>query len=534
MRITFVMMGWENLSIQYISSYLKKEGHEVSLAYDQSLFDDKNYLSMPFLAQVFDQGNNIIKQTIDTQPDLICFSVMSVTHQWALNTAKEVKKHLDVPICFGGIHAIICPDEIIEKKQVDMVCLGEGEYALADLLTSLEKGAIDTTIKGFYFKLVDGEIIKNEKRGLIADMDEMPFPDKELFAPFIPIKNYYLAVTNRGCPFSCSYCSVSAQDAIEQELENFKKVRERSVDNVLEELRINKKKYNYKWIDFRNPVFSPSKDWILEFCEKYRKQIDLPFRIFSHPLLIREDTSVALKEAGCFAIQMGLESYDPNVRNKYLHRVETNEQINKAIKTMEKVGITYSLDYILNLPGQEEPELREVGKLFASLKHLYRVSPFLLTYLPKLKINEYAIEQGALDSSEEENINQGLQGSYMDIGSDMSNDRRRLMETYKLFFRLMSFIPRWMKKFFYITKLYHIFYYLPYNFILRFFDLSMVVRDYDANAYAKNYWWWFMKRFNLNHPNSYFNNMPSSSSLNSDSRTKLNNQQVLQTQTSED
>ena len=192
------------------------------------------------------------------------------------------------------------------------------------------------------------------------------------------------------------------------------------------------------------------------------------------------------------------------------------------------------MDYILNLPGQEEPELREVGKLFAILKHLYRVSPFLLAYLPKLKINEYAIEQGALDSSEEENINQGLQGSYMDIGSDMSNDRRRLMETYKLFFRLMSFIPRWMKKFFYITKLYHIFYYLPYNFILRFFDLSMVVRDYDANAYAKNYWWWFMKRFNLNHPNSYFNNMPSSSSLNSDSRTKLNNQQVLQTQTSED
>ena len=289
------------------------------------------------------------------------------------------------------------------------------------------KGPIDTSIKGFYFKSTGGEIIKNEKRALIADMDVMPFPDKELFAPFIPIKNYYLAVTNRGCPFSCSYCSVSAQDAVEQELENFKKVRERSVDNVLEELRTNKVKYNYNWIDFRNPVFSPSKDWILEFCLKFKEQVNVPFRIFSHPLLIREDTSIALKEAGCFAIQMGLESYDPDIRNKYLHRKESNDQINKAIRIMEKVGITYSMDYILNIPGQEEPELRAVGKLFSELKFLYRVSPFLLTYLPKLKINEYAVQEGVLSSSEEENINQGLQGSYMDIGSDMDKGRRRVM-----------------------------------------------------------------------------------------------------------
>ncbi len=507
MRITFVMMGWENLSVQYISSYLKERGHEVRLAYDQSLFEDKNYLSMPFLARIFDQGDNIVKQVIDTEPDLVCFSVMSVTHQWSLKTAEEIKKYMNVPILFGGIHAIICPEEIIAKDQVDMVCLGEGEYALADLLDSMEKGAIDKSLDGFYFKKANGEVIRNKKRGLIADMDTMPFPDKELFAPFIPIKNYYLAVTNRGCPFSCSYCSVSAQDAVEKDLENFKKVRERSVDNVLEELRINKAKYGYKWIDFRNPVFSPSKDWILEFCEKYKEQINVPFRIFSHPLLIREDTSIALKEAGCFAIQMGLESYDPDVRNKFLHRIETNEQINKAIGIMEKVGVTYSMDYILNLPGQEEPELIEVGKLFSGLKYLYRVSPFLLTYLPKLKINEYAMQEGALDPKEEKNINQGLQGSYMDIGSDMEKNRRKLMQTYKLFFRLMSFMPRWMKQLTFKTKIYHMFYYLPFDFILRLFDLSMVFRDYDANAYARNYWWWFSKRFNSKHPSYFFNNL---------------------------
>lgn len=507
MKITFVMMGWENISVQYISSYLKQRGHEVALAYDQCLFDDKNYLCIPFLAKALEQGNNIIKQVIDTEPDIVAFSVMSVTHQWALNTAREIKKYLDVPIVFGGVHAIICPDEIIVKDQVDTVCLGEGEFALAELLDSMENGAIDTAIQGFYFKTASGEIIKNNRRALIENLDSMPLPDKDLFAPHIGIKNYYLAVTNRGCPFSCTYCSVSTQEEIEKELANFTKVRERSVDSVLEELRINKEKFDYRWIDFRNPVFSASKDWILDFCERFKKEINVPFRIFSHPLLVREDTTKALKDAGCFAIQMGLESYDPEVRNKVLHRKETNTQIDTAIDIMEKAGINYSLDYILNLPGQEEPELLKVGDLFSRKKHLYRVSPFMLTYLPKARINDYAIEAGTLDEKEQENINEGFQGSYMEAGSKMESKRRKMMETYKLFFRSMSFLPVPLKRFLFVTKLYHTFYYLPFELILRIFDISMVVRDHDANAYARNYWWWFKKRFDPKHPSYFLNKM---------------------------
>ena len=117
------------------------------------------------------------------------------------------------------------------------------------------------------------------------------------------------------------------------------------------------------------------------------------------------------------------------------------------------------------------------------------------------------MQEGVLNPNEEGNINQGLQGSYMDIGSDMKKERRRTMETYKLFFRLMSFIPRWMKRMIHRTKAYYAFYYLPFNFILRFFDLSMVVRDYDASAYARNYWWWLTKRFDSKHPAYFFNKL---------------------------
>ena len=507
MNITFVVMGWENVSVEYISAYLKQRGHIVSLAYEQALFDDKNYLCIPFMAKIFDQGSNIIKQVIDTSPDIVAFSVMAITYQWALKRASEIKRYLDVPIVFGGPHAIICPERIIQKEQVDIVCTGEGEHAIADLLDSMNSGDFDFSQKGFWFKKRSGEIVKNAGRSIIANLDSMPFPDKDLFAPFVPIKNYYLAVTNRGCPFSCNYCSVSSMAEIGKKLDNFKKIRERSVGSVIEELKINKIKFNFKWIDFRNSVFSPSKSWILEFCQKYIKEIDLPFRIFSHPLLINEDVVLALKEAKCFAIQIGLESYDPYVRNKILNRVMTNEKIHTAIGILEKHKAAYSLDYILGIPEQKKQELEDAASFFSKLKYCYRISPFLLSYLPKSKIADYAVEHGFLDKNESNRIEEGLHDNYMNKGSDMERNRRKLMETYKLLFRSMSFMPTWIRKIFCELKIYYIFYIIPFDFILRIFDLSMVFRDRDAKAYALNYWWWFLKRFNCNHSNYFRNKM---------------------------
>lgn len=507
MRVTFVVIGWENISVEYISAYLKQRGHEVSLAYEQALFEDRNYLCMPAVARFFDQGDNIIRQVMDTKPDLVAFSVLAVTYQWALERAAQIKRHLKVPVIFGGTHAIICPERNMEKDPVDIVCTGEGEFPLADLLDSMAGGKMDTSIKGLWFKTGPGEVIRNERRAAIGDLDVMPFPDKDLFAPYAPIHSYYLALTNRGCPFSCSYCSVSYMTELDKDLPNFRKVRERSVDSVVEELKINNAKYRFPWVDFRNSVLSPKKSWTLEFCEKYRKEVNLPFRIFSHPKLIDEEYSRALKEAGCFAIQIGLESYDEKVREKILHRAGSNEDIHKALDALERARMPYSLDYILGLPEQEEPELKAAAELFGRLRHCYRISPFMLSYLPKLKIIDYAIERGMLPKDEPERIEEGLHGNYMDEGSPMEKSRRRMMEAYKLLFRSMSFMPCLLRRFFYRSRLYFLFYVIPFDFILRLFDLTLVIRDRDARAYARNYWWWFCRRFIPGHPNHFRNRM---------------------------
>src|SRR5688572_17593411 len=235
MRCTFVCMGAENISIESLSALLRAHGHEVSLAYDQSLFDDKNYLFKAGVARFFDHKDVIVGQVVASKPDLIAFSVMTPTYQWALDMARRIKQWVDVPIIFGGIHPTTCIDKVILEDCVDIVCKGEGDYPLLDLCNAIEAGREDLTIKNLWFKK-DGRVIQNEMRAAISKLDDLPAPDKALFAPHVPIHNSYLAVTSRGCPFACHFCALSYY-AEEAKLLGSKRLRERSVPHVIAELK---------------------------------------------------------------------------------------------------------------------------------------------------------------------------------------------------------------------------------------------------------------------------------------------------------
>ncbi|HON57339.1 MAG TPA: cobalamin B12-binding domain-containing protein [bacterium] len=211
MRCVLVAIGWENISLQALSAMLKKNGHEVILVYDQALFDDKNYLCIKWLAKLLDQKKKVLQRIIELKPDLVGFHVETVQYQEILELAREIKKYYKVPIIFGGIHAHSAPEVVLKSDDptVDIVCLSEGEYPLLELCNSIDKGKIDYTIKNLWFRLENGTIIKNECRPLIENIDELPTIDKDLFAEHIPLKHSYLACPSRGCPYKCTYCSLS-------------------------------------------------------------------------------------------------------------------------------------------------------------------------------------------------------------------------------------------------------------------------------------------------------------------------------------
>lgn len=492
-RITFVAMGAENVSLEYLSAVLKEKGHEVSLAFDRALFDDKAYFPIPFLAKLFNYREKVVEEIIESNPDLIGFSVFVDNYLWALEIAGKVKKHLNVPIVFGGIHPTTVPEKVIQRDEVDIICLGEGEYPFLELVETMANGRIDYHIKNLWFKN-NGNIIRNPIRPLIENLDELPMPDKALFEKVIPIKDYYLTVTSRGCISACAYCS---QNFLRKwEKGKGRPLREKSVDNVIKELKVMKGRYRFKRVDIKNNILSGSKKWIFEFAEKYKKEIGVPFRIMGHPRIITYETMKVLKDAGLWHVQMGVESLNPNIRKKLLGRHESNEQIFKALKAMDDAGVRYSVDLMVGLPGECEQDLISALKTFSRCRNLIRASIFWLVYLPGVDITHTARERGFLTESDLENIEEGGQENYLSTGSVKPGERMVNLKNYHLLFRILPITPRQVINVILRYNLHRVFRFMPQKLILIIVDItvSFLVKDHYALFAMKSYLWEIKRR----------------------------------------
>jgi radical SAM superfamily enzyme YgiQ (UPF0313 family) len=171
---------------------------------------------------------------------LIAFSVLSTEFEFSIKISKLIKENFQIPIIFGGIHPTIEPKEVIKNEYVYMVCIGEGEDTLLELVNKMESGKDVKNILGLWVK-ENGRVFKSPIRPLETNLDKFPFPDREIFDKRHFIKDYPGSpfLTSRGCPYKCTYCC----NHLLQKIYNYKNyVRFRSVDNVLDEMEFVKKK----------------------------------------------------------------------------------------------------------------------------------------------------------------------------------------------------------------------------------------------------------------------------------------------------
>ncbi|GAF82685.1 unnamed protein product, partial [marine sediment metagenome] len=117
---------------------------------------------------ILEELHNVIA---DFSPDLCAFSVNEELTPVAYEMAEYIKHHFAIPVIFGGIGVTTCPQEVIEKFYVDMICLGEGEEALLELVNKMEQGKDISGIQNIWLKN-NGDIIKNEPRPL-TDLNKL-------------------------------------------------------------------------------------------------------------------------------------------------------------------------------------------------------------------------------------------------------------------------------------------------------------------------------------------------------------------------
>jgi radical SAM superfamily enzyme YgiQ (UPF0313 family) len=312
-----------------------------------------------------------------------------------------IKQELDVPVIFGGIHPTSVPEGVIKNEFVDFIIRGEGEYALLDLVSKLENNQNVTNIPNVWLKK-DGKVIKNPMGPLVKNLDSLPFPDKEIFHERAPyITKAYTIMASRGCPFSCTYCSNSH---IKKLYPGTKYFRKRSVDNVIEELKLAKTKYNPKWIIFHDEIFTSDPVWLKEFADKYPKEIGLTYFCWVHPATITDNTAQLLKRSGCAHVEMGVQTVSEKTRAETLHRHHTNEQLENAIKLLKEADICITTDNILGLPNQSEEEMFDLARFYSRNK-VDAIYIYWLTYYPKTEIIDIALKSNIINHSDVEKIN---------------------------------------------------------------------------------------------------------------------------------
>ncbi len=485
MNITFIAKGAESIGLEYISAVLKQHGHKVSLVFDRALFNDDTYINIPWLKGLLKPVSIVAKEALNENPDIIGFSVLTNAYSWSLAVAREIKKIKNVPIIFGGIHPTLVPEEVMSNKEVDIVCRGEGEYALLELVESIGSGKQDYSIQNLWFKNKNA-VIRNELRAPIADLDTLPLPDKSLFEGHIPMNYYYMAMVSRGCAYACSYCSEICIKTLYKNKGSY--YRQRSVNKVIDEFLVMKQKYNFKAIDIKSSSLSDSGEWICNFLEEYKYKVALPFRAMLHPKTVDDKLARALKSAGCNQIQVGVQTFNPSLRKDILKRSETNADVSQALNSLGRFNVKFSVDLMTGLPGENKGDLLLAANELVKCKNLYKIGLFYLQYLPKTPITEYAKDCGRLTETEVININKGGINNFFTANNAREISRLR---DFQLLFRLLPILPRWLVKLILKFNIYKAFHYIPQVFLIVFIDImsAFSARDYFTVFTLKGYLW---------------------------------------------
>ena len=434
MKITFVQSENENLAFEYFSALLRARGHAVELAYDHRYFA-RTGVRLPKIARYFDERDMLVKRIVDGRPDLVAFSVMTSSYQWALDMARRIKRRCDTPIIFGGVHVSSVPAVAIKEEAVDMVCVGEGEESFMSLIDQFESyPAVE--IPGIWTK-VEGQVREQEPARLLMDLDTLPFPDKEIFYDELPwLSTGYLIMTSRGCPYSCTYCCNDTMRKIAKGKGQY--VRRRSVDNVIEEMKEAKRHYNPKLFNIMDDCFTADKSWLREFCSRYHKEVDIPFISTSHPSVVGDEVASLLARAGCMAVLIGVQSTSEESRNKILNRKETNDQIRSAVEACHRHGLKLSIDHIFGIPGEGKEEYRNALRFYDELQPDV-INTFWLVYFPRTTIVEHGLTAGILSPDDVGSINRGELDLAMNVGIG-GQKRKKSSEFYNYAF-LYSLIP---------------------------------------------------------------------------------------------
>jgi len=300
------------------------------------------------------------------RPDLIGFSLCSVPLREVAQVTERVRAAFPgVPLIWGGVGPTLEPERCLEWA--DMICVGEADESIVEMAERLDVGASLVGVPNIWVKKANGEIAKGPARPLI-DVDRTALPDYEPSRsvwingdrrewnvyPHSLARQYHM-MTQRGCPYSCSFCIESWH---QDQHGKSASLRRMSVDRALEELRVAKERYRPLGVMFYDDVFTVNPRWLREFAPRYKREIGLPFWCYTYPRSTRREDIELLRDAGCVSMTMGVQSGSDTVLREYNRPVDGDISI-RAAQIIVDAGIKGLFDLMTMSEYETEETCRE-------------------------------------------------------------------------------------------------------------------------------------------------------------------------------
>ena len=322
-----------------------------------------------------DYVDEMLKEKINKfSPDLVGVSIVEDNYEYAdhlIRIVKSIDKNITVIV--GGTTPTVAPEVIIENPHIDFLVQGEGEEAVTEFCSIIEKGKSVGGVRNLWYKK-NGEVRRNTPRPFV-DMDTLPVQNLDLWDPRHFVKPYdgklyrtgYFEMS-RGCLHKCSYCvNVTYQNT----LRNCGKYhREKSIRNAINEIKTLADKYNFERIFFCDDNFLlMSRKRMDEFLHAWKSGINIPYWINTTIESINQGKLSCLKETGCCGIGLGIETGSEWLRKNILHKNTSNNSILKAVDLIHENGIRTTANIMVGFPGEY------LENIFESINFVKRIKP---------------------------------------------------------------------------------------------------------------------------------------------------------------
>ncbi len=401
MRVTLIdtdsMWGWGS---RMLSSVLKRAGHEARIL----LMDSDN---SRYTAEELRGLDSLIHNS-----GLVGVSC----HSRGSDRAQQVLRYLKsqgILTAWGGVHATLNPEDCAEYA--DMVCVGEGEGAILDLVSRLA-GVLDWhDVLNIAYK--NGrEFVRNGLRPLV-NMDDLPILDFSCADEFQLVDGRFIRrsqsrdlvteevpfLGSRGCAFHCTYCCNAKLRQTYTGTGRY--VRKHSIPGFVDRAASLHRQYfpNGKRIFFVDDDFlDRSMDELKEFSAIYPERVGLPFECQVSPLRVSEERIELLAKAGVWRIRMGVESGSERTKKEVYSRPMPNDAVVRASEILARYpDIVRAYYFIIGNPLEDRADLLETIRLILRLPPPYFVQAFNLVFFPGSVLYDRAIAAGMISGKQD-------------------------------------------------------------------------------------------------------------------------------------